>query len=245
MEQPHATLITSNELLDRDRLALIPTPPGTATHKTIPHHEVVDAVIDTLKLRRIGVPKGQYAVSKDGMRMFGTMELDMGDQGIRYVAGIRNSHDKRMALGLTVGYRVMVCENMAFYGDFSPLMRKHTSRANLYESMSIGIDNLLRNYEPMVQDINRWRETQLTDVEAKLAIYEAFVEEAIDLPKHLLRPTHDAFFNPKYEDFRARNWWSMNNAFTESIKSLDAYAQQRAAASIGSYFQKKNIAGAL
>ena len=36
--------------------------------------------------------------------------------------GIRNANDKSMRLALTVGYRVFVCDNMAFNGDFTPLL---------------------------------------------------------------------------------------------------------------------------
>lgn len=32
-----------------------------------------------------------------------------------------------MDLALTVGYRVLVCDNMAFHGDFTPVLAKHTA----------------------------------------------------------------------------------------------------------------------
>lgn len=234
----HATLIASNDILTREQLALIPTPPSTKTHKPIPHHEVVQAVAETFGLRRIGLRNEQYAVSKDGMRMFGTMELDMGSHGVTYVAGLRNSHDKSMCLGLTAGYRVMVCENLAFNGDYTPVLRKHTKNVNLQDLLSVGIDNLLRNYEPMQRDIARFQETRLADVTAKLCIYEAFIEQRTDLPKHLMRPVHDLYFTPQHEEFQERNLWSLNNAFTSAIKVLDPVRQQIAAADIGQYFQQ-------
>jgi hypothetical protein len=42
--------------------------------------------------------------------------------------GIRNAHDKSMRLAMTVGYRVLVCDNMAFSGDFTPPILVHFCR---------------------------------------------------------------------------------------------------------------------
>jgi hypothetical protein len=43
-----STLLSQNVILDRPQLALVPTPAGTATHRPIPHHEVVNALVETL-----------------------------------------------------------------------------------------------------------------------------------------------------------------------------------------------------
>ena len=49
--------------IPREALDLVPTPPATATHRPIPHHEVVQALIETLGFRHIGVVQDEYAVS--------------------------------------------------------------------------------------------------------------------------------------------------------------------------------------
>src|SRR6516162_5283431 len=102
--------------IPRDALALVPTPVGTETHRPIPHHEVVRALIETLGFRHIGVVHDEYAVSPDGMRLFGVLDLETEIQGCRFSIGLRNSHDKTMRLALVCGYRVFVCSNMAFSG---------------------------------------------------------------------------------------------------------------------------------
>ena len=107
--------------IPREALALVPTPPSTATHRPIPHHEVVQALIETLGFRHIGVVQDEYAVSPDDMKIFGVLDLETEIQGCRFAIGIRNSHDKTMRLALTCGYRVFVCSNMAFSGDFTPV----------------------------------------------------------------------------------------------------------------------------
>jgi hypothetical protein len=44
------------------------------------------------------VVKEEYAVSKDGMKMFGVVDLDTGMPGCRFSIGIGNSHDRSMRL---------------------------------------------------------------------------------------------------------------------------------------------------
>ena len=69
-----STLIASTAKLTRQQLAAVPTPLGTATHRPVPHAEVVEALVETLSFRHIGVVTEEYAVSKDGMKMFGVLD---------------------------------------------------------------------------------------------------------------------------------------------------------------------------
>jgi hypothetical protein len=80
--------------IGREELTLVPTPPATETHRPIP--------------------------SPDGMKVFGVLDLETEMEGCRFSIGLRNSHDKSMRLAMTGGYRVFVCSNMAFAGDFTP-----------------------------------------------------------------------------------------------------------------------------
>jgi len=195
------------EKIGREQLALVPFPPGTATHKVIPHHEVINALVDTLSLR--------------------------------HIAPVRNAHDKSMRLAMTVGYRVLVCDNMAFSGDFTPVLAKHSKHFNLIHSLEIGVSEMQRNFEPMTKQVARWRDSQLTDVSAKLIIYQAFIEGDIDLPKHLAGPVHNLYFNPEHEEFAPRTLWSLSNAFTSALKQLDPIPQFRATAKLGGFLESR------
>jgi hypothetical protein len=44
-----------------------------------------------------------------------------------------------------------------------------------------------RNFEPMRKQVEAWQRSELTDVTAKVVIYEAFVEAKLEAPKHLAR----------------------------------------------------------
>src|ERR1700757_3526486 len=200
--------------IDREALALVPTPLATDTHRPVPHHEIVKALVETLGFRHIGVVRDEYAVSTDGMKMFGVLDLETTFDGCRFSVGVRNSNDKSMRLALTVGYRVLVCDNMAFHGDCTPVLAKHTKHMSLVDILSVGVDRMQRNFEPMKKQVEEWKGTRLPDETAKLVIYRAFVEGELDVPKHLARRVHDLYFNPRVEEFAPRTVWSLSNAFT-------------------------------
>jgi hypothetical protein len=94
--------------LSREQLALIliPTPPGTLTHRPVPHIEVVRALVETLGFRHIGIHREEYAVDKTGMKFYGVLDLATTFEGCRFSLAIRNSNDKTMRLSMVVGYRV-------------------------------------------------------------------------------------------------------------------------------------------
>ena len=231
------TLISSNTKIVRAELAQVPTPAATATHRPIPHHEIVEALVETLSFRQIGVVNEEYAVSPDGMKMFGVLDLATGFEGCRFSIGIRNSHDKSFRLAITTGLRVLVCENMAFTGDFTPVLAKHSKNFSLQDSLAIGVDRMQRNFEPMRRQTEQWRAQQLSSAMAKLIIYRAFIEGDLQAPKHLAGVVHDLYFNPKYEEFRPRTMWSLSNAFTSAFKELEPIPQFKATAKLGAFLE--------
>ena len=232
-----ATLIASTAKLTRQQLAAVPTPLGTATHRPVPHAEIVEGLVETLSFRHIGVVQEEYAVSKDGMKMFGVLDLDTGMPGCRFSIGVRNSHDKSMRLAAVVGVRVLVCENMAFSGDFQPVLAKHSKKFSLQNALSIGVDEMQRNFDPMRRQVENWKQSQLSDTAAKLTIYRAFIESDLEVPRHLARSVHDLYFRPAHSEFEPRTVWSLSNAFTSAFKQLDPIPQFRATAKLAAFLE--------
>src|SRR5215469_7209821 len=112
---------------------------------------------------------------RDGMKMFGVLDLETEMHGCRFAIGLRNSHDKSMRLALTCAYRVFVCSNMAFSGDFTPVLAKHSKSLNLLDSISVGVDRMQRNFGPMQKQVETWRATEVSNLAAKMIVYEAFI----------------------------------------------------------------------
>lgn len=220
----------------RDELKVIPVPEGTRTHQPLSHFEIVEVLEEALSFRYLKVVRDEYAVSPDGMKMFGVMDLNTGFEGGNFSIGLRNSNDKSMRLALTAGFRIFVCDNMAFSGDFTPLLQKHTRRFELRDSISVAVDRIQRGFDPLEKRIAAMRDFGLTDNDARLFIYRAFLERAVKgAPRNIMSAVHDNYFNPKLEEFRPRNLWSLSNAFTSAFKELAPMKQFEVTARLGSF----------
>src|SRR6202008_5009808 len=71
--------------------------------------------------------------------------------------------------------------------EFTPVLAKHSKSFSLIDCISVGVDRMQRNFEPMRKQVEQWQRSELTDVTAKVVIYEAFVEGRLEAPKHLAR----------------------------------------------------------
>ncbi|MCU1231006.1 MAG: hypothetical protein JWO97_3890 [Acidobacteria bacterium] len=231
-------LHAKSRLVGRQDLRDLPTPDPTETHFPIPHWRIVQTLAETLAFRHLTIVSEEYAVSADGMRFFAALTLNVEETGVRVAIGLRNSHDKSFSMGMTVGHRVLVCDNLALFGDYPPVMRKHTKNVEIEEIMSSAVDKVQRNFEPMKRQIAFFRGCDLSDDRAKLAIYEAFFGGAADLPKHLGQVVHTNYFKPKHPDFEPRTLWSLENAFTSALQVLEPVARLRTAGRLAPFLAK-------
>ena len=126
-------------------------------------------------------------------------------------------------------------------GVFQPVLAKHTKSFNLIDTLSVGVDRIQRNFEPMRRQVESWRQTQITDEQAKLIFYSAFVEGKLDAPKGLLSDVHRLYFQPEYPEFAPRTMWSLSNAFTSAFKKLDPIPQFKATAKLGEFVNYSHL----
>ncbi len=124
------------EYIDREGLRMLETPQGTDTWTPIPHYDLVVALEGQLKARNINIVKEQFAVQK--AKLFGVLDTNyqMTEEGGASI-GIRTANDKSLALQLAIGYRVFICDNMAFHGDLIALKRKHTANLDLHTEFAL------------------------------------------------------------------------------------------------------------
>lgn len=189
-------------------------------------------------MRQINVISDEYAISQDGMNMFGMMDLASSSGDFRFAIGLRNSNNKSMSLGMIAGMRVFVCSNMSFSGDFVAIAKKHTKNLDITDSLAVGIDRIHRNFGALTQQVERWKQYQLTDDRAKSIMFDAFFgQNKLDCPQHLIKAVRDNYFEPKYPEFEPRTLYSLQNSFTSSFKELEPMQQFRATTSLGKFIQ--------
>jgi hypothetical protein len=86
--------------------------------------------------------------------------------------------------------------------------------------------------------VEEWRQAQITDEQAKLILYAAFVDGKLEVPRSLLPEVHRLYFQPEYEEFSPRTMWSLSNAFTSTFKELDPVPQFKATAKLGAFLSQ-------
>jgi hypothetical protein len=82
MSQTSTLIGYGGRTIAREELTVVPTPAATETHRPVPHHEIVQALIETLGFRHIGVVHDEYAVSPGGTKAFGVLDLATRWQGV-------------------------------------------------------------------------------------------------------------------------------------------------------------------
>jgi hypothetical protein len=58
----------------------------------------------------------------------------------------------------------------------TPVLAQHPKSFSLIDCIAVGAERMQRNFEPMRKQVETWQRSELTDVTAKVVIYEAFVE---------------------------------------------------------------------
>jgi hypothetical protein len=82
------------------------------------------------------------------------------------------------------------------------MVAKHSKSFSLIDCISVGVERMQRNFEPMRRQVEAWQKSELTDVTTKVIIYAAFVEGKLEASKHVARTVHDLYFELKYEESR-------------------------------------------
>ena len=204
------------KFVGRDEIAQVPTPAATASWKPVAHTEVIDAVTDVVRAHNWQILDEQYGLARDGQKMFGVMRINKtSSSDWSRCIGIRNSHDRTLAVGLIAGISVCVCSNLAFGGSMV-LKRRHTSRIELNDLVVEAIDALEDDFltlETVAEDL---KIQYVKDDIARAAIVKAAEAGAVNSCD--IVPIFREFKEPQHEEFAEPTRWALLNAFTENAK---------------------------
>lgn len=200
-------------------LAYLPTPPPTATYFPVDHHDYVSEIHRVLSEYNIEVLNETLAVSKQGVRLFGIMELEGPDPDWTTILGLRNSHDGQFHASISVGAKVFVCSNLSFTGDIV-MKRKHTK--NIYADLPTMMRNLIstaneRRADQAVQ-INHYKDSEITIDEGHHLLTVACQQKVF--PQNRFLDVVQEFEKPRHPEFleHGRTAWTLFNAATEVLK---------------------------
>jgi len=202
-----------------DELRKVETPRATRSWNPYPYHRLVDSVQSLLGEHDLRSVHHKYAISRDGDRFFGLMQIRNGVDSDDYgnVLGLRASHDKSLSTELAAGTGVFVCDNMSFCGS-EQVKRKHTTHVerDLKKVVGKALAACASHWVDQAKRIEVYKETKLSRKSVHDIVVKAMLAGAI--PNTKVPEVLAEYENPTYEDFRPRTGWSLHNAFTEVMK---------------------------
>ena len=208
-------IMAEGKFVGRDEVAMTDTPCSTATWHPVPHIDVIEAVTEVIKAHDWNIEGEKFGLACEGQRLFGVMEISSSSSPEWHrCIGLRNSHDKSLAVGLSAGIAVCVCTNLAF-GGTTVVKRRHTSGIVLAELIDRAVASLEDDFlttETVCEDL---KDVYLKDDdEARSSIVRAAELGVINSSDIL----------PVYREFKEPTRWSLMNALSEIVKK---YSPQR------------------
>ena len=199
-------------------LEQLPVPLATATWQPLPHHRVVDMVLECLDMVRFEVSSLDLAIAKQGGQFFGVIDVQSEIvPGVKMAVGIRNSTDRSLSAALCAGERVIVCSNLCFSAEIQ-VSHKHTSNVNREFGFQV-LEAVKRLRDYSSESANRiqcLRGTTLDEDRANSLILQSWKRGIVGT--RLLKPLIREWEQPTYEDFQDRSAWSLLNCFTTVLK---------------------------
>jgi hypothetical protein len=236
-----------------DDLYNVPVAPGSDTYCPVAHGVVRDRLVESIKGRGLAILNERWALSDarrsnqngklvrvnesdptiytgDGSRAFGLLEVG----GVRpdhtdynFMIGIRNSQDKTLALGLAVGARVFICDNMALSGE-SIFYRKHTSGFNLIEETERALFLALKSGSAFFGFFEALKQAPVDNSVFEGILCDSLRSELLPSAsaRHMLEAWYDGKAPANRPDFgqrladgvyQDRNAWTVHNLWTDLV----------------------------
>ena len=216
------------EMVTLANVMAVPVPEATNTYQPIAHGDMAKQ-IRTMADNML-VPSGyafqqdQYALGREGQRVFGIFRYQNGSEEMGLAVGWRNSYDKSMAAGVCIGAQVFVCDNLAFHGEVT-ILRRHTK--NLHDDLMNQLCNALYrsqgNYISITRMADRFKTIQLNNREGYRTL--GLLRGEGILTSTLESEAFRQWEKPEYEAFKPRNVWSLYNAATCALREAPVQEQ--------------------
>lgn len=218
MRTPNLMLHCGANEVRRTDLGQIMLPETTETYCPIGHNTLVDLVQDKLDLVGFRFGVESHALTKEGNRYFGLVQLMNGSDNDQHalVLGIRNSLDKSFPAAIAFGSQVFVCDNLAFSGEIK-ISRKHTKyiMRDLPGLVEFAVSKTTMMKENQEARFELWQQTKLSDLRASQIICNMVRQNVINTSR--VKKVIDEWDEPSH-DFGGRTAWRLFNATTEALK---------------------------
>lgn len=218
-------------------------PGSTHSYQALPNEHLVQMINDVAKQFGLKLTNERLGMDLKGMRFFGVNDVVgktlFGDRA-GLMIGFCNSYNKSMSARVCIGAKVFVCSNMAFHAYTDDLtgvtgIAAHEHRINLYNGLFQRIKaafETIETFREIQSDFYaRLEESKLRKDRAYSIIVRAAQAGVINKTRILrvaqewdrqgIEPESKAQATELgwHPEFKARNAFSLFNAFTQIMKS--------------------------
>lgn len=211
---------------DSDKLLALSELPTTAPRpdragdrwRGIPHRELADTVRQAITDRKWGFENERYSIH--GNKFIGYMDIKTGHEGDPDVAhgiGWLHSNDRRHALRMAVGGRVLVCDNGVVAGDVV-VGRTHSKNLDLRQLVEDALGRYRAEQRQMDKMIARFKQRTVKPDNVPRFLIELARDKVI--PWSGLGPLDAILVADMAKQKRPLSAWEIYNHFTLWVKKF-------------------------
>jgi len=214
-------------LINRQGLQLLPTPQKMGRfHQPYAFGDYVENIHEALNMEGMLTVEEEYAVTKDGNRMFGMIKVKpltgefIGKDDYAITLGVRGSHDQSIARGIALGTSVMVCSNLCFHGNMGNLRTKQTTNiaSRLPGMIRDAVAHIPEQVYKQGKTFEMYKDMELKPRHGDAALVELYRRDAFSGSQ--LATAINEWDHSSYEEHEAQgnSVWKLFNAATQSLK---------------------------
>lgn len=209
------------KVTDIEKLKNLNHIPQGPRHVPVPHYDAIVSFRDQLAEHNIQVLNETIVLSPDTFRLMYLADIAAKDTDeYVYQVGFINNNDRSKAFTGIAGTKVIINSAQMHYSDGSYKTRHTTNvREMLYERNAHIIRWFKEFYAEQTGRIEAMKNTEVTD-EILGAVVLAYIRNRYTLSSTNIKNIVKEYDDPKYDEFKARNLWSLQNTTAEVFKKV-------------------------
>jgi Domain of unknown function (DUF932) len=160
-----------------------------------------------------------YMTEKNMQKFVGKFTLQHENPDMNMMFAFKNSYDKSMTAGISLGASVFVCTNGMITGEYTTI-RKHTGSVNDVIKLGIteGIKKIYDNFEELSKQTTRMKEIEMTKKTIAELVGNFYCNEAIITSRQLDVIKNELFEKESFSYGVSDSLYNVYQAITHSLK---------------------------
>lgn len=206
---------------DINNLSDIKHAPLCPRHVPVSHYDAIVSFKNQLEEYNIQVLNESIVISPDTYRLMYLADIaDKNAKEYVYQVGFINNNDKSKAFTGLAGIKVLINDAQMHYSDGSYKTRHTTNvKEMLYERNAHIITWFKEFYTEYSGKIEKFKNIKVTD-EILGAVILAYIRNRYTLSSTNIKNIVKEYDNPKYDEFKPRTIWSLQNTTNEVFKKV-------------------------